>query len=162
MKTALFISSLVLALPAFAAEPAAVAPPVAAPSSPTPPAPAKNFGTVTRAQFTSAMQEHEPVDKLTTLTNDKTRILFFTELKDMAGQKVAHRWEYNDKVMLETRFDVGSDRWRVFSAKTLYPSWTGEWKVSVVDQAGGTLSASTFTYAIPGKPTARPAAPQKP
>jgi hypothetical protein len=162
MKTALFTFSLVLALPAFATEPAAVASPAAALTSPAPAAPAKNFGTVTRAQFTSAVQDHEPVDKITTLTNDKTRILFFTELKDMAGQKVGHRWEYNDKVMLETRFEVGSDRWRVFSAKTLYPSWTGEWKVSVVDQAGGTLGASTFTYAIPEMPAARPAAPPKP
>jgi hypothetical protein len=165
MKSALLISALILALPAFAAETAAPAPaePASAPAA-AQPAPAKTTGTVARAQFTSAVQNHEPVDTLTTLTNDKTHIVFFTELKGMANQKVTHRWEYNGKVMSEVSFDVGGDRWRVFSSKTLDPSWTGEWKVSVVDGNGGTLGASTFTYeAAAAKPAAaEPAAPQAP
>ena len=156
MKSVLLIATLVLTLPVFAAEPTAPAPatPAASPTT-AQPAPAKTTGTVARAQFTSAVQDHEPVDKLTTLTNDKTHIVFFTELKDMANQKVTHRWEYNGKVMSEVSFGVGSDRWRVFSSKTLDPSWTGEWKVSVVDSNGGTLGASTFTYeAANAKPAA--------
>jgi D-Tyr-tRNAtyr deacylase len=65
----------------------------------------------------------------------------------MQGQTVTHRWERGDKVMSEVKFEVGSARWRVFSSKRLDPSWTGEWKVSVIDTNGSTLSASTFTYA---------------
>lgn len=165
MKSALLISTLVLTLPAFAAEPVAPAPaaPASSPAA-AQPLPAKTAGTVARAQFTSAVQDHEPVDKLTTLTNDKIHIVFFTELKDLANQKVTHRWEYNGKVMSEVSFDVGSERWRVFSSKTLDPSWTGEWKVSVVDGNGGTLGANTFTYeAATAKPAAaEPAAPPAP
>ena len=48
--------------------------------------------------------------------------------------------------MSETSFDIGGDRWRVYSNKTLDPNLTGEWKVSVVDEAGATLGANTFTY----------------
>ena len=156
MRTALFVSMLTLTLPAFAAEPVAPAPaaPAASPAA-AQPAPAPAAGTVARAQFTSAVQNHEPVDKVSTLTNDQTHIVFFTELKDLANQKVTHRWEYNGKVMSEISFDVGGDRWRVFSSKTLDPSWTGEWKVSVLDGNGSTLSANTFTYEAA---TAKPAA----
>jgi hypothetical protein len=124
-------------------------------------APAASQGTVARAVFTSGVSDREPTDTITTLTNDTTNITFFTELQGMQGQTVTHRWEHGDKVMAEVKFDVGGSRWRVFSSKRLDPSWTGEWKVSVVDANGGTLSASTFTYAAGEKaatPESAPAA----
>ena len=95
------------------------------------------------------------MDKVSTLINDKNRIYYFSEIKDAANQKVMHRWEHNGKVMSETSFDIGGDRWRVYSNKTLDPNQTGEWKVSVVDEAGSTLGANTFTYE-----TAKAPAPQ--
>lgn len=131
-----------------AAQPAAAAQPEApaAATAAQPAAEPQSTGTVARAQFTSAVENREPVDKVSSLLNDKNRVYFFSEIKDASSQKITHRWEYNGKVMSEVNFDIGSDRWRVFSSKNLDPSWTGEWKVSVLDQAGGTLGASTFTY----------------
>jgi hypothetical protein len=140
---------------------AATAPAEAKPSETKPAeaaaAPAETHGTVARAIFTSAVKDREPTDTLTNLTNDVTNISFFTELQGLQGQTVTHRWEHNDKVMAEVKFEVGAARWRVFSSKRLDPSWTGEWKVSVVDANGSTLSASTFTYAA-GDKAAAPAA----
>ncbi len=137
-------------LPAYAADeysapaqPAAAAQPSAAPQ---PIAQPKSTGIVARAQFTNAIQDREPVDKVSNLLNDKNRIYFFSEIKDAFNQKVTHRWEHNGKVMAETSFDIGGNRWRVYSNKTLDPNQTGEWKVSVVDETGNTLGASTFTY----------------
>lgn len=115
-----------LALPAVAAEPAG--------------------GSVARAVFTSQIKDREPVDALTTVKNDVTHIHFFTELKGLAGQKVTHRWEYQGQTKLEVSFDVGADRWRVFSNKNLLPSWLGEWKVSVIDDGGRNLGGASFTY----------------
>lgn len=163
MNKLLALLSALAVLPVYAdeysapAQPAAAAQPAAQPV-----AQPKSTGSVARAQFTSAVQDREPVDKVTNLLNDKNRIYFFSEIKDAASQKVTHRWEYNGKVVSETSFDVGGSRWRVFSNKTLDPSQTGEWKVSVVDEAGSTLGASTFTYeaAQAVKPVAEPAAAQ--
>jgi hypothetical protein len=171
MKKLFALLSTLVVLPAYAAE---YAQPAAAQSGANPPAasqpataPAaqaqtKSTGTVVRAQFTSAVQDREPVDKLSNLPNDQNRVYFFSEIKDAANQKITHRWEHNGKVVSEIGFDIGGDRWRVFSNKTLDPSQTGEWKVSVVDEAGGTLGASTFTYeaAQAVKPVAVPAAAQ--
>lgn len=103
-------------------------------------------GVVTRSQFTRDIKDLEPVDTVSTLTNDLTRIVYFTEIHDMARQTVMHRWEYNGKIILEVPIKVGTSRWRAYSTKTLTPAWIGEWKVSVVDAAGGTLSVNTFSY----------------
>ncbi len=161
---------LVVALPLYAAE--STATPASEPAAPaaTPatapetakPAAEKPQGSVARALFTSEVKDHEPVDTITTLTNDHTHIVFFTALKDMAGQTVTDRWEYKGKVMAEVKFNVGGPRWRVFSSKTLDPSWLGEWKGSFIDANGLTINASTFTYTAAPKesaaPTAAPAA----
>lgn len=114
--------------------------------SATAPAAAPVSGMVARAIITSDVENHEPVDKLTNLTNETNKVYYFTELDNMQGQTVTHRWEYNGKVMAEVPFEIGGPRWRVFSSKNLLPEWTGEWKVSVVAADGGTLATNTFTY----------------
>jgi hypothetical protein len=169
MKRLFALLSTLAVLPVYAAE---YAQPAAAQSSTNPPAasqPAaqaqpqpKSTGTVARAQFTSAIQDREPVDKVSNLLNDKNRVYFFSEIKDAPNQKITHRWEHAGKVVSETSFDVGGNRWRVYSNKTLDPQQTGEWKVSVVDEAGSTLGTSTFTYeaAQAVQPVAEPAAAQ--
>lgn len=170
MKNLLAVLSTLAVVPAYAAEavpsqpaptpPAATAPAPAAPPTSTAAPAAAAAGSVARAQFTSSVQDHEPTDKLTALTNDKTRIYYFTELKDLAGHKVTHRWEHDGKVIYEQTFDVTSPRYRTYSSKTLDPSWTGEWKASVIDDRGGTLSASTFTYEAAKAAAITPAAAQ--
>lgn len=109
-------------------------------------APVLIAGSVTRALFTRKVKDLEPVDTVSVLTNDKTRITYFTEIHGMAGQTITHRWEFNGRVLLEKKHEVGSSHWRAYSSKTLDPAWLGEWKASVVDTAGGTLSVNTFTY----------------
>lgn len=144
----LLLTAALVSGPVFANEPGPATPggPAAAPpAANTAPAQAIT-GSVARAQFTSAVQNNEPTDSIAVLENDKIRIYFFTDLKNLAGQKVTHRWEWNGKVMHEQRFDVTSPRYRTFSSKTLDPGWAGEWKVSVIDGGGGTLSANTFSY----------------
>lgn len=101
---------------------------------------------VARAVFTTGIKDREPVDQVTTLTTDKDKVYFFTEIRNMSGHSVKHRWEYNGKTMAEVEFNVAGPRWRVWSSKSLLPQWTGEWKVSMVDEAGKVLGESSFTY----------------
>lgn len=122
----------------------------AAANAPTP------TGTLARAAVTTAVVNREPRDALTSIANDKDRLYYFTELKDMAGQAVTHRWEHNGKVMSEVKFDVGASRWRIYSSKTLDPSWTGNWKVSVIDANGVTIGENTFSYIAANKAMAEP------
>lgn len=159
-------AAMTLAMPAYAADPAKPADAPAAPASQAP-TPAAPTGTVARAQFTTAINDREPADAVTSLGNDQTRIYYFTELKGFEGQKVTHRWEHDGKVMHEQAFDVSAPRYRTYTSKTFDPSWTGEWKVSVIDGSGATVSASTLSYTkaeaspMPA-PVAQPATPAAP
>ena len=126
-----------------AAEPAAEAP--------------RESGHVARSWFTTAVVDLEPVDSISTLTNDHRRILFFTELRNLGGTTVIHRWEWNGTVMAEVPIEVGSARWRAYSSKQLDPVWLGEWKVTVVDRWGEVLAERHFSYVEAEK---RPPAPK--
>ena len=112
-------------------------------------APASTSGAVSRSVLTSGISDREPIDRVTGLTNNVTRIYYFTELIDLEGETVAHRWEYNGQVMAEVAFDVGAARWRVSSSKNLDPIWLGEWTVSVVDSQGNSLHVDHFLYTPP-------------
>ena len=124
--------------PSMSAEPAAQAPAAtAAPAS---------MGTVARAAITNGIEDREPVDNVARVTTETDKIYYFTELRDMEGQSVTHRWDRNGETMAEVEFAVGGPRWRVYSSKNLIPELTGEWRVSVVDGAGNTVRADTFMY----------------
>lgn len=105
-----------------------------------------SMGTVARALFTTGVQDREPVDQITRANNTVSTVYFFTELRDLAGHAVTHRWKYNGTVMAEVKFDVGGARWRVFSSKNFVPEWVGEWTVDVVDGDGSVLTSESMTY----------------
>jgi len=108
---------------------------------------------VARALFTSEVQNREPTDTVTSLSNDKNKIYFYSELTGLGGQTVTHRWEYQGKTMGEVKFNVGGPRWRVWSSKTLLPQWTGEWRVSIIDGSGNKVGEGTFNYAAADAPS---------
>ncbi len=105
-----------------------------------------NTSEVARAQFTSAIEAREPVDEVSILSNDVNKVYFFSELRNLQGQTVTHRWLLAGKVMAEVSFNVGGPRWRVNSSKALQPGWVGDWTVAVVDGAGTIISEYMFKY----------------
>lgn len=104
-------------------------------------------GEVSRAMFTTAIDNREPVMQVDSISSSSFQsINFFTELKDLTGHNVTHQWTYNDKVMFEKTFEVKGARWRVWTSKTLIPSWTGTWTVNVLDDDRSVLDTSSFEY----------------
>lgn len=103
-------------------------------------------GRVAEASFTTGIVDRAPVDTITTLSDDRRKIFYFTDVRDMTGQTVTHRWEFNDQVMAEVPFEIRGPRWRIYSSKTLEPVWLGEWRASTVDASGRVLSSNTFSY----------------
>ena len=99
------------AAPAQAALEQAPAPqPVAA--GPDEAATAENVG---RATITTGVMDREPVDSVDTVTNDQEQIFFFTEILNLTGGTITHRWEYNGEIMAEVPLDIGGPRWRTHS-----------------------------------------------
>lgn len=106
-------------------------------------------GSVVRSIFTTGIQEREPVDKLEDTAGKSEKLFYFTELRDMSGQTAIHRWEFGGKTVSEVKFNVRGPRWRVWSSKDFTPGWAGEWKVSVLNGAGETISEDIVTYTQP-------------
>ena len=102
---------------------------------------------VARHQFTSAIENREPVDALTDAMNVNP-MFYFTELKGFEDSTVLHRWTFNGNVMAEVTFNVGGPRWRVYSSKRFQPEWDGEWLVEVVDQAGVVVASDVININI--------------
>jgi hypothetical protein len=134
----------------------------AAPSAETAQVPAPNAptaGSVERSALTSIVFDREPQDALEKVASDRGRIFYFTEVRDMPGETVLHRWEYDGAVMAEVPFEVGSTRWRTYSSKDLDPSWLGQWSVSTLDSRGRVLDTREFTVVEAAPEVAPPAAP---
>ena len=101
---------------------------------------------VARAQFTTAIEDREPVDRVAVLSPPVDEIFFFTDLRNLQGHTVVHRWKYRGEVISQVPFEVGGPRWRVFSKKVLKPDEIGEWSVTVVDESGWPLYIELFRY----------------
>ncbi len=99
---------------------------------------------VARAQFTSGISNREPIDQLVKVSGSTNSLFYFTELRNLQGRKITHRWEYKGRVISEVAFKVEGPRWRVFSKKTLDPSMLGKWTVFVIDESGWPIHASIF------------------
>ena len=118
----------------------------------------KPAGEVARAQFALAVVDREPSEAIQDLSNDNRQIYFWSDLRDLTGTQVLHRWEWNGQVLAEIPFEVAGPRWRVFSSKRLDANWLGEWTVSVVTSTGEVLAQESFAYtAAASAPPAAPA-----
>ncbi|MFT2111241.1 DUF2914 domain-containing protein [Marinomonas sp. 2405UD68-3] len=104
---------------------------------------------VARAQFANDVVDREPVndigDTIKVIYGEIQRVYFFTDLRDMSGHKVIHRWLLNGEIQVELPFDIGGDRWRVWSSKKLMPGFDGLWTVEIVDN-GTVIESRSFNY----------------
>lgn len=104
-------------------------------------------GEVSRAVFTVGVDNREPVIMVDSIDSGAfNSISFFTELTELEGHNVTHQWTFNDEVMFEKTFEVKGARWRVWTSKTLLPSWTGTWTVKVLDTDRTELASKSFDY----------------
>lgn len=109
--------------------------------------PAWTQAEVIRHHFTRNVVNHEPVDRLTSATNINP-LFYFTELEDMTGATIVHRWRLNNRLMAEVRFQVEGPRWRAHSSKQIQPDWDGIWKLEVLDGEGNLLATDTISVLI--------------
>ncbi|HUW98371.1 MAG TPA: DUF2914 domain-containing protein [Acidiferrobacter sp.] len=102
--------------------------------------------TVARAVFALGIEGRTAINPVTTLQNNVPLVYYFTDLRNMTGQTVSHRWAYNGTVVATVSFHVRGPRWRVWSTKRLLPSQLGKWTVTVVDGQGHALAQSSLSY----------------
>lgn len=106
-------------------------------------------GAVARGTFTTAIEQREPIDSVTSVESDEDRVYYFNEYVGISGRRVVHRWEFDGEVVAEVPIEIGGPRWRAHSSKGLDASRLGEWTVSVVDESGHVVRTDSFVYEAP-------------
>jgi hypothetical protein len=106
-------------------------------------------GSVARATFTSAIDDGAPSDYRQEFDTNTPVVYYYTEILDLHGQTVIHRWKLEGKVMQEVPIPVKRSREAVWSKSTMQPGWTGNWTVEVVNARGEVIEMDNFSYSPP-------------
>jgi hypothetical protein len=113
--------------------------------------PPSEQGKISRAVFTSSVQNHEPIDQLNILSQLISEVFYFTEFKNFQGQTLIHEWSHNGKLSHRIRFAITGKRWRVHSSKAfkLGKAQEGTWTVKILDEVGTVLRENRIDYIRP-------------
>ena len=101
---------------------------------------------ISKAEFATEIIDREPSNIVGELNNTLGKIYFFTNIRNLQGRSITHRWIYNNKVMADVVFDIKGPRWRVWSSKNLWHTWTGKWIVEVLTSENEVLYQKEFNY----------------
>ncbi|MDD3610287.1 MAG: DUF2914 domain-containing protein [Halothiobacillaceae bacterium] len=94
---------------------------------------------VLRWALTRGVVDLEPIDRLEAIGPEIEEVFLFCELSGLQGRSVEHQWLQGEEVRHAMRFDVQSERWRVFTSKRFAPGDIYNWRVRVLDDAGKVL-----------------------
>ncbi len=101
---------------------------------------------ISQAVFAKSIEDRTPIEIVTEADDSLGKIYFFTNIRHLTGDKITHRWLYKGKIKAEISFDIKGKRWRVWSSKNLWHTWTGQWTVEVVNQQNEILLTKTFEF----------------
>ncbi|WP_246260801.1 hypothetical protein [Candidatus Ruthia endofausta] len=68
---------------------------------------------ISTAVFAKSVEDRIPIEIITKANSSLGKIYFFTNIRNLTGDKVTHRWSYRDKVKAEISFNLKEKRWRV-------------------------------------------------
>ena len=97
---------------------------------------------VSRSYFCKAVKDIEPVGLIPAVSSDTAHVYYYTELEGYDGDYITHEWT-NDagKILFSKKLSVGdSARCRTWSAKTIYPTYSGYLTVITKDADGNIVT----------------------
>lgn len=107
-------------------------------------------GEITRSLFTTRLKNNKPMNEVLILENNSQILYFFSEVKNMQGKTIFHRWEHHGEKVYEQKFRVAKKSEKLISRYKLDPRKTGEWMVVITDDQAWPIKASMFKYVKKG------------
>lgn len=100
---------------------------------------------VTQIEFATDVKNRQPVDVDTAFAANVGSVYCYTQIEGAEDTtQIAHAWYYKDEEKARIELDVRSNDWRTWSSKTIQQSWTGPWRVMIVDADGNVLATKSF------------------
>ena len=104
-------------------------------------------GEVSRALFTIGVDNREPAIIVDSIDSSSHRsISFFTELTICRVKPRRINGPIKTRSCSRRASKSRSERWRVWTSKTLIPDWKGTWTVNVLDDERAVVSSKSFEY----------------
>ena len=100
---------------------------------------------VAEAVISTGVQDRQPVDNLTTVPADVGTVYCWTRITGAEGEiQLEHVWYKGDVEMARVSLRVAGSNWRTWSSKNIWPTWTGPWRVKILDEDGTVLESIRF------------------
>ena len=101
---------------------------------------------ISNAVFALDVEDRAPINIVEEVDNSLGKIYFFTNIRNLSGERITHRWIYQGRIMADVSFNINGPRWRIWSSKNLWHTWIGEWTVEVLTADGSVLYEKVFNY----------------
>ncbi len=103
---------------------------------------------VSRAVIAYSLKQKEPEEIVTGWVKaDKAKavgVYFFTEINQMKGEVLFHKWYLNNKIVFSRRLNILGNHWRASTSKLITYSQKGEWRVTLVNRNQQVLAEIRF------------------
>lgn len=73
------------------------------------------------------------------------KIWCWSKIQNGEGTTIRHKYYHKDAEKTVIELDIGSPLWRTYSSKRILPSWTGQWRVEIIDAENNVLRTLSFT-----------------
>lgn len=73
------------------------------------------------------------------------KLYCLTRITNGSGQEARHLWYRNGEVVSDVSLSIGSENWRTWSSKLIFPGMEGDWSVKVLDADGERIREIDFT-----------------
>ncbi len=101
---------------------------------------------INRIAVCRSIEEREPVDIASEFPSDIGKVWCFTEAIEVGPETaITHVWYHRDIKRASVKLKVQGLRWRTYSSKNIWPTWTGPWRVEILDEDGAVLERISFT-----------------
>ena len=79
-------------------------------------------------------------------SNDVNTLYCFTKVSGAEHTPVLkHIWYHGDEEKASVNLTIRTPSFRTWSSKKIWHTWTGEWRVDIVDTSGTVLASKSFT-----------------
>ncbi|WP_171695735.1 DUF2914 domain-containing protein [Methylomonas sp. ZR1] len=104
---------------------------------------------VIRASLNTEPKDDEPGEPikspLRVIPNQSREVFYFSEIKNMKGRSLFHRWSRNGQIVHQKQLDMKDKITKVWSSKILSAKDKGEWQVQLTDKKGKVYSEVNFS-----------------
>jgi hypothetical protein len=102
---------------------------------------------IKRFLLARSVSNREPkgeLNEIRFIADGSAAVWAYSEIIDKMGSRLKYVWLHGGKQIAAIPVNVGSNRWRSYSKKVIYPSMSGAWRVELHDGEGRLLASADF------------------